>query len=320
MIFRRRKARAKLEQHDLKISLHDDPAFSADPNSNPYSVTSHGSCLSPPPGHPVLKNNKVVHGTLDSDSDFQLVQPANSPDIPGGSNPSLLSPMTTNPLTMYNKIPTPSNASSSMHQGLDPSVMSQGGRRPTVLKKENKQRNFLSRSQSAQAQPVTSFSSSSGNDRRRSDLPSIPGNTVVPQPVQHNEGFSTSGSLAPQIFGHRGQLQDLDQIDVLDETNPWGIRIHHDGPYEAVKGEINKRADRVPLGLASGNALYNAHALQANDQVLHKSSTHSGLSCLHMLPSDLHTTSSYSRRVLKSLSGPDSPTSISCPIHPTCCV
>ena len=317
MIFRKRKA--KLDQYDLKIvspSLHDDPAFSADPHSNPYSVTSHGSCLSPlPPGHPVLKHNKAFHGTPDSDSDFQLVQPPNSPNIPGGSNSSPQSPMTTNPLTMHNKIPALSSTSSSMNQDLNPSVMSQGGRRPTLLKKENKRRNFLSRSQSAQYQPTSSFFSSIGNDRRRSDLPSFPGDTILSQPVQHNEGLSTSASIAPQMLGHSGQVQDLDQIDVLDETNPWGIRIHHDGPYEAVKSQ---RSGRIPLGLTSSNGLYNTHALEANDQVLHMFSAHGSLFCLHMFPSALYTPSGYSRRVLKSLSGPDSPTSISCSIQPTC--
>ena len=328
MKFRQRKA--NLEQYDLKIispSLHDDPAFSADPHSNPYSVTSHGSCLSPPPpGHPVLKNNKrpdillLSHGTPNSDSDFQLVQPPNSPNIPSYSNSSPQRPMTTNPLTMYNKLPTVSSASSSMNQGLNPSVMSQGGHRPSLLKKENKRMNFLSRRQSAQLQPITSFFSSMGKrERRRSDLPSFPcDHADLPQPVQHTEGLPTSASVAPQILGHRGRMQDLDQIDVLDETNPWGIRIHHDGPYEAVNAQVNKRAGHVPLGLASSNGLYNAHGLQANDQVLHKLNTHSGLFCLHMLPSDLHTPSSSNGRVLESLSGPDSTTSISCSIHPTC--
>ena len=321
-----RQRKANLEQFDLKIispSLHDDPAFSADPYSNPYSVTSHGSSLSPPPlGHPVLKNNKkpdivlASHGTSDS-ADFQLVQPPNSPNIPSDSNSSPHRPMTTNPLTMYNKLPTLSSTPSSINQGLNPSVMSQGDHRPSLLKKENKRMNFLSRRQSAQPQPINPFFSSTGkSERRRSDLPSFPGDTVLPRPVQHTERLPASASVAPQILGHRGRMQDLDQIDVLDETNPWGIRIHHDGPYEAVKVQVNKRAGHVPLGLASNNGPYNA---QANGQVLHKFSIHDGLFCLHLFPSDdLHTPSSSSRRVLESLSGPDSPTSISCSIHSTC--
>jgi hypothetical protein len=80
--------------------------------------------------------------------------------------------------------------------------------------------------------------------------------------------------VAPQKDSeHRARVQDLDQIDELDETNPWGIRIHHDGPYEAANVQINKRAGHVPLGLSSSNALYNAHASQANHQVLHTFST-----------------------------------------------
>ena len=282
-----RQRKANFEQFDLKIispSLHDDPAFSADPYSNPYSVTSHGSSLSPPPlGHPVLKNSKkqpdivlVSHGTSDS-ADFQLVQPPNSPNIPSDSSSSPHRPMTTNPLTMYNKLPTLSSTPSSINQGPNPSVMLQEGRRPSLLKKENKRMNFLSRRQSAQPQPINPFFSSTGkSERRRSDLPSFPGDTVLPQPVQHTERLSASASVAPQIFGHRGRMQDLDLIDVLDETNPWGIRIHHDGPYEAVNVQVNKRAGHVPLGLASNNRPYNA---QANGQVLHKFSIHDGLFC-----------------------------------------
>ena len=326
-----RQRKANFEQFDLKIispSLHDDPAFSADPYSNPYSVTSHGSSLSPPPlGHPVLKNSKkqpdivlVSHGTSDS-ADFQLVQPPNSPNIPSDSSSSPHRPMTTNPLTMYNKLPTLSSTPSSINQGPNPSVMLQEGRRPSLLKKENKRMNFLSRRQSAQPQPINPFFSSTGkSERRRSDLPSFPGDTALPQLVQHSEGLPTSASVASQIPRQRGRVQDLDQIDVLDETNPWGIRIHHDGPYEAVNVHVNKRAGHVPLGLASSNGLYNAHALQANDQVVHKFSTRDGLFCLHIIPSDLHTPSSSNRRVLGSLSGPDSPTSIPCSIHPTCTV
>jgi hypothetical protein len=316
-----RQRKANFEQYDFRIvspSLHDDPAFSADPHSNPYSVTSHGSCLSPPPlGHPILKNNKrpkivlLSHGTPD-DSDFQLVQPPNSPNITFSSNSSPQCPMTTNPLTMYNKLPTLSSASSSsMNQGLNPSVMSEGAHRPSLLKKEIKRTNFLSRRQSAQPQPIKSLFSSMG-ERRRSDLPSFPGDTGLPQPFKYTEGLPTSASVAPQILGHKG-VQDLDQIDVLDETNPWGIRIHHDGPYEAVNVQVNKRAGH--LGLASSNGLYNAHALQANNQVI---ITHGGLFCLHIFSSDLHTSSSSNRRILESLSGPDSPTSISCSIQPTC--
>ena len=38
----------------------------------------------------------------------------------------------------------------------------------------------------------------------------------------------------------RVNLADLDSIDELDETNPYGINIHHKGPYEAVAAILNE--------------------------------------------------------------------------------
>jgi len=281
-----RQRQVNLEEFDLKVicpSLHDDPAFSADPHSNPYSVTSHDSWLSPPPlGHPVLKNNKkrsnialTPHDTVgsDLDSDFHLIQPPNSPVIPSGSNSSPQYP------TTRNILPTVSGPSSSMNQSLTSSAMSEGSRRSSLLsppKKENKQMKFLSRRQSAQPQPIKSFFSSIGKkERRRSELPLSGDTTPRPRSAQHTEDLPTSTSAAPRIPEYRGRLQDLDQIDELDETNPWGIPIHHGGPYEAVNAQVNKRVgNRLP-----NNGLYNMHALQANGQVLHKSSAYGDLLC-----------------------------------------
>ena len=39
--------------------------------------------------------------------------------------------------------------------------------------------------------------------------------------------------------------QELDMIDELDESNPLGIALHHDGPYEAIQKAIKPR-ERVP--------------------------------------------------------------------------
>lgn len=260
-----RQRKADLEQFDLKIicpSLHDDPAFSADPFSNPYFVTSHNSWLSSPPlGHPVLKNIKrqpnivsALYGTANSDSDFQLVQPPNSPNIPSG-----LSPQHLNPLTRYNKLPTLSSVSPSMNQA---------HRRPSLLKKEDRR---TLRRQSAQPHPIKSFFSSIGKTvHRRNSLPAVPSDAALPpQSVQHTQDLLTSASVAPQVLRHGDRVQALDQIDELDETNPWGIRIHHDGPYEAANVQDNKRAGNFPLGLAGSSKLYNAnvHALPANHEV-----------------------------------------------------
>jgi hypothetical protein len=44
--------------------------------------------------------------------------------------------------------------------------------------------------------------------------------------------------------------QELDRIDELDETNPFGPAIHHGGPYEAIsrivqKGSVLERNGRA---------------------------------------------------------------------------
>lgn len=295
---------------DLKTicpSLRDDPAFSADLHSNPYFVTSHNSWLSPPPlGHPVLKNNNSIVSTPhDTDSDFHLIQPSNIPVVPSGSRSSPQQPFSP---TKQNTPTTPS----SLNQGLIP----QG---PSLLpqpKKEKKKMNLLSRRQSAQPQPAKPFLSFiRKKGHRRSDLS---GDTdLPPQPVQQTKNLPTSASVAPQTLGRRGRMQDLDQIDELDGTNPWGIRIHHDGPYEAANLQVFKRvSSHVPLGLASSNGLHNVHALQANGQVPHN--VYSDLLYLPMFLSDLHTSTSSIRCVLKPLSGPNSPSSVSRSLRPTC--
>ena len=35
-------------------------------------------------------------------------------------------------------------------------------------------------------------------------------------------------------------LPDLDNIDEMDKTNPYGINVHHKGPYEAVAAILNE--------------------------------------------------------------------------------
>ena len=47
-------------------------------------------------------------------------------------------------------------------------------------------------------------------------------------------------SLAASGAAHKShRSQDvrpgIDAVDVLDGTNPTGLQIHHDGPYEAIK-------------------------------------------------------------------------------------
>lgn len=265
-----RQPQTKVKEFNFKIicpSLRDDPAFSLDPHCNPYSVTSHNSWLSPPLGHPVLKNKKrpnvvtTLHDTADSDSDFHLVQPPNSPVISSASNSSPQQPFSL-------KLPVLSSTPASVNQSSLMSERDYDSSLPPPLKKENKRRNVLSRHQSTQSPSTKSFFSSFGKERRRSDL-SASGHITLRQ-------TEDPAAVTPQILGRRGRVRDLDQIDELDETNPWGIPIHHDGPYEVAKVPANKRVGgHVPLGLANANGLHNMHLHQ-----VHKSSPFSVLLCL----------------------------------------
>jgi len=46
--------------------------------------------------------------------------------------------------------------------------------------------------------------------------------------------------------------QDLDRIDELDETNPFGQAVHHGGPYEAVSRIVQKDVTSVLMNNISG--------------------------------------------------------------------
>ena len=49
------------------------------------------------------------------------------------------------------------------------------------------------------------------------------------------------------------RVKDLDSIDELDETNPWGIALHHGGPYEAAVQAIRGKSKQVYAGHGSYN-------------------------------------------------------------------
>ncbi|EAU92723.1 hypothetical protein CC1G_01768 [Coprinopsis cinerea okayama7 len=51
---------------------------------------------------------------------------------------------------------------------------------------------------------------------------------------------------------------DLDRIDELDESNLFGISLHHDGPYEGIKAILGS-SSRMPLGYQNDGRLYQYH-------------------------------------------------------------
>jgi len=105
------------------------------------------------------------------------------------------------------------------------------------------------------------------HDIGRPALPARPATTGIATPMS----MSTSGSTASKRLaeGLSTRLQDLDRIDELDETNPWGIALHHGGPYEAAI-QAMRRGDssRMPLGFVNnGSNEYHRRAMEAHGNV-----------------------------------------------------
>lgn len=60
-------------------------------------------------------------------------------------------------------------------------------------------------------------------------------------------GTGEAGKVVPAVAAAAGRVaddrrlrQDLDKIDELDESNPFGAAIHHGGPYEAISRFVQK--------------------------------------------------------------------------------
>lgn len=52
---------------------------------------------------------------------------------------------------------------------------------------------------------------------------------------------------APPPVDDQWMHQDLDRIDELDESNPFGRAIHNGGPYEAVPRFVHRDLNPKPL-------------------------------------------------------------------------
>jgi len=90
----------------------------------------------------------------------------------------------------------------------------------------------------------------------------MPGtSSVPPSPLANGSPAANLKRRATEIPA--GRIQDLDRIDELDETNPWGIALHHTGPYEAAVQAIRKTDKKVFPGYGS----YHRGVPQPSDNV-----------------------------------------------------
>ncbi|KAF8167716.1 hypothetical protein B0H34DRAFT_803851 [Crassisporium funariophilum] len=313
---------------NISPSLLSDPAFSADPHSHPYFVTSHDPpWFSPPPlGHPVLKNKHRTHlATADghiTSADFHLIQPPNSPVSPIAFTGSKGLPhfsVPEPPSVLHNQLSTSKGIerltapSSQTHNSTSSSTLGapELPTPPPPVEQIRKRMNFFSRRKSVQpsvpVKPKPVLISKKG--QRRSEIiapipphdvteqfrPAAPRQASAPEVAQNVDRVvlparsvtdgPPSGFTAPKRLaadGHSGRIQDLDKIDELDETNPWGIALHHGGPYEAAAQALKKGGSAMP----SNNGSYQKFPFHANGKTYVPPQAPSGVS-LNLSPGQI---------------------------------
>ncbi|CAA7268003.1 unnamed protein product [Cyclocybe aegerita] len=292
--------KAEREPKSLAPSLLDDPAFSADPHSHPDFVTSHEPewTTSPPVGHPPLKKTRrrriLVTDENLTDTEFPLIQPPNTPAPPSSAPtdpPSLPVPpdvLRQVPALNNHHPPAASTAPSSLPKRAPTSILSidpDPAPQPPKHEKKGGLMTFLTRRKTtpSPAAPPAATPRSKKLQAHRSLVPDLPNDvTRPPAPRQISEPIkpptqgrppmavstaaSAAGSSASKRHagGANSRLQDLDKIDELDETNPWGISLHHKGPYEAAVQAIKQNSKRGPLGLADNPNDHHLRAMHAN--------------------------------------------------------
>ncbi|KAF9056557.1 hypothetical protein BJ165DRAFT_535249 [Panaeolus papilionaceus] len=168
---------------------------------------------------------------------------------------------------------------------------------PFLSRRKSAKPKLLSESQSTT--PFTVNSSQLASTKTGSTAPSLsspavaqqaPGNVDVPLPPipSHHDGqkpdvsgrsvntpgkntsttsrkSSVAGSAASKRLpnGLGARLSDLDRIDELDNSNPWGVSLHHGGPYEAAVKAIRRGAKtgerKIPLGIQGHGHMHDYH-------------------------------------------------------------
>jgi len=269
--------------------LLSDPAFSADPLSHPYHDIAW--LVSLPAGHPVIGQRPIATAP---DSEFQLIQPPNSPASDVATSPRFpfSLPQAPEPLTTAPTSNPPVTAPSPPMTKLQPPAKQERKFRMPFLyrRKTTQPQHTVGLSKTEDPQPnvslprndVTRQAPRPAARLRRASAPILPQNPESPAFPPHvaTTGTDTPRSTAPSstvttvsnrlVEGLSGRNRDLDRIDELDETSPWGISLHHGGPYEAAVQAIKRSDRRVPLGLLnSGGAAseYHRQAMLAHGNV-----------------------------------------------------
>ncbi|PFH54837.1 hypothetical protein AMATHDRAFT_83225 [Amanita thiersii Skay4041] len=235
-------------------SIYEDPAFSADPSSNPLSTSSldiSSWVTDPPKGHPILKSSPVQKNPInDSSGEVTLIQPPNSPAPPDAQHqaPTCMkvsltpSPVSPSARSTSGSAPSLSSLSSSVsttHTSLESSphlvILNQRKTMPSATPLENSKKrigfSFFKRKSMPEPAPSHGIPrSATSPTAATTSFRDVDKEAVAPQ-----NSINESNLKHPGKEMRRVKPQELDMIDELDESNPLGVALHHGGPYEAIQ-------------------------------------------------------------------------------------
>ncbi|KAH9486564.1 4-coumarate--CoA ligase-like 1 [Psilocybe cubensis] len=296
MKFRRSVQQPKYVEEPKSIApaLLSDPAFSPDPHLNPYYVLN-GEPAEPPVGHPSLKaKNRRRHSDfaqpiLASDSfDFDLIPPPNSPVAP-----SPVPKVAHFPFPSHNPPPVAAVTPPTTQPPVAAHTRASVAFATVTLPKEHKKRRmpFLSRLKSSVVSVDSPAAVPTRNARAEDDVtqqtrpvlaprnaseppksstrtrPGYPMRSMTVSGASTPTARSVGKSIAPSQISI-ARTNDLDRIDELDDTNPWGISLHHKGPYEAATQALKSSNSSAIWGTGtSAFSDYPRQALHAHGNV-----------------------------------------------------
>ncbi|KAG6854222.1 hypothetical protein C0991_009240 [Blastosporella zonata] len=218
------------------ISYHDDPAFSSDPHVHPFFVTHTPWSLNPDDDPRLLQLPPL---TMVSDDHSSTTHETNSSS--NHTSTTLSTPPTS--ADSHSSPWAPSTSEKASHLRWPPEVQ----------KKKKNIAMFWRRT------PPETVLASVDLTRNVSPDPSPPPRSMTPTPQPPPERIAmapepiVSINLPPRsvttpaaqlkppppsarrIAGLALRGSELDRIDELDESNPAGLPLHHNGPYEAAQ-------------------------------------------------------------------------------------
>lgn len=235
----------------LSEALLDDPAFSADPRSHPHFPLTNTRSYKALPAKsprssvlpvPTLSGHDIKHPTTPA--------PARTAERPVSLEHEFRTPkfVASTPLTV------------SSTASIRPSLLQAQGSCTTT---SSVSRTSTSLDPPPYSKSLPNHSTSSGPLLSGTERPPISytmsSKTIQPRMRSQPKVTPTRAGTAsdfPRILTNKGRIKNLvrrltkryqlDRIDELDETDPFGIGFHHSGPYEAIANNLAKETSRLP--------------------------------------------------------------------------